>query len=151
MLSKKEIDLEETRKRRVYYFIIALLVPTFLGYSIFHLIIGNYGMGVVDMSLCVGLMISLFILRNRQEGLIIYRVVYLLISGTILFWTYLGTIDGTTSLWLLSLPLIAFSLLEKEGLFWTLTVFSISLAIFFLPTELTHSHIYTLIHPNPQK
>ncbi|MBU3914023.1 response regulator [bacterium] len=138
------MDLEETRKRRVYIFFIVLSVPTFCGFGIAHLFAGSYGIGALDMTLGISSIFSFFVIRKLRQGIIIYRIVNLIFCFTLLFWTYKGAINGNSSIWLLCFPLVAFSFLEKdEGLVWTLAVFFIYLAIFIIPTELTFAFNYS--------
>lgn len=135
------VDLEEKRKRRIYIVFLILSIPTFFGFGISHLVIGNFQFGIMDVGISAVLALSFIVLRKMERGIALYRFICLIYGTTVLYWVLQGSMEGYSSFWLLCFPLLAFSFLEKnEGLIWTLLAYGICLLIFFAPNPYLPYH-----------
>lgn len=143
LISGQSDDLEEIRKRRVYSFFLILTIPTFLSFGIWHLWFARFLVGFANLVTAAILIATFFILRSMSRGIVIYRAINLIFAASMIVWTYRGAMDGLAPIWLLCIPLIMFSFLEKlEGLVWTLILFAVSFAMFVLPPSLTGAYTY---------
>ncbi len=138
------VDLEERRKRRVYFVFLALSIPTFLSFGLLHWVMGNYQFVLMNLSIGLVLFGSFFVLRKLHRGLYLYRITCFVYGLASLYWVFQGSMDGNSSIWLLCFPLLAFSFLEKnEGLVWTSLVYLACILIFAAPTNLLQTYIYS--------
>lgn len=138
------LDIEELRKRNIYFLILLLAIPTFIIFGVTHLLTGPFAYGIVNLLMAGSLLFSLIVLRTLERGIIIFRLFSLAFFLVVFSWTYQGTMEGTSAFWLLCFPFITFTLLEKtEGLVWTFVIYVCCLSIFIKP-EWFSSHVYPL-------
>lgn len=143
-IDKAPISSED--KDRLYHYTVFILlgIPTMSVFIVYHLINQNYGLAITIITSCVGLTIGWFILRNFQNGIIIYRINGLLFGLLILFLLIKGGEEGSQILWMYIYPLITFFLLGKnEGLFWSLSIFIIALYLLFIPENIISVYPYS--------
>lgn len=107
-------DLEEARKRRVYSFFLLISTPSFVGFGLWHLLTDDIPTGLSNLVTSLILILSFFLLKKLRRGLPIYRTIALMYSGSMVYWSYSGAMDGYALIWLLCFPLIGFSFLEKK-------------------------------------
>jgi PAS domain S-box-containing protein len=131
----EEIDANEERRRLITFFFLLFGIPVLFGYAMFHLVNADYLEGTLDLAAGITLTVSLVCLRYLKQGLIVYRINITIIGCLFLYFIFMGGAFGSRVLWMYTFPLIALFLLGKrEGLLWTLVVFSISVIILFDPS-----------------
>ncbi len=143
LLSEKAIDLEEIRKRQIYFVFVVLATPSFLGFGIYHLLTGGHTYGLINISLASGFLISMLIIRRLQRGVFIYRLICLFLSITFLGWIINNSAEGVAVIWILTFPVVAFYFLERnEGMVWSLTVILFLVFLYINPKNLFSEFVY---------
>jgi signal transduction histidine kinase len=141
----KELDFEETRKRKLFATLILPSSTIPLIFGLHHLFTGNLVEGVLDLIGSLWMVTSLLSLRMMNKGMAIYRANTIFLGLLFLFLTAKGGTEGHKLLWMFSYPLIAFYTLGLiEGLIFTTAVFVLSLGILFLPVDAPWLHTYSL-------
>ncbi len=145
IVSLYELDKDELNKRQIFVFFLFLMVPTLAFYGIMHLLSENWENGIQNLIMVVVLLLVLILQRRLKNGNHVYRLTIALLTVLIIYWLIEGYSGGTSSLWLLVFPLVAFTLLGRnEGTLWSLLVFTISMIILINQESLLGKTIYSV-------
>ncbi len=145
LVAKEEVDLDERRKRILFSFFMALIIPTVFSFGIYHVRGDNYFIGLLNFITSIGLVVVVLILRHLNHGINIYRISIFCLGSLLVYWLKVGGDDGSYSLWIFAIPLFTFYLLgKKEGLIWMLILFFFCLAILFNPQESIDIYEYSI-------
>jgi signal transduction histidine kinase len=130
------LSFEEMYKRKLLFNPIIPGIIILLSFGLYNLLSNNFLEGCLDLIASLWLAFCVLYLRQRAEGLVIYRINTILLGLLFLFLVAKGGAGGHKVFWIFSFPLIAFYTLGiREGLFWTSIVYAFILAILFLPVD----------------
>ncbi|MBP7735581.1 MAG: sensor histidine kinase [Spirochaetes bacterium] len=131
LIHRHDIDMEERSRRRIYIILNSLAIPLVVIFGYEKLQHEEYLFGITDLMLA-GLLTGLVIyLRRMKEGRKLFRIAVFFMSSAAIYWLYSGVNDGSSSLWYLVIPSVAFFLFGKrEGLAWAASLLIISIIVF---------------------
>jgi PAS domain S-box-containing protein len=142
-VSENIVELEELRKKQIYYVFVGLASPAFFGFGIYHLLAENLTNAIVNLCMSLGFLVSLLVVRKLPYRHAAYRLICFCLASTFLFWIYIGSINGAAVVWILCFPAVVFYFLEKnEGFVWNLVTFCLVAFLFFAPDSLPHAPEY---------
>ena len=133
-LTMPDIGIEEERKRLLIIPACLVSLPVVYAFAFYHLIMAHYNVGFVDLLVGVGLTACLISLRFLRKGLIIFRIITVLFGILVAYNMYLGGAHGERIVWIYVFPLVVFFMLgKKEGLLWSVIIYSICLFFLLAP------------------
>jgi len=142
-LDKAPISSDEKTRLQHYSVFLLLGIPTMIIYGINNLLNGEYFVFLLICLSAIGLIIGWNFLKSDKKGKIIYIINAIIYSMLMLYLIVNGGTGGSMILWMYTLPLIVFFLLEKnEGLIFNAIVFIIALILLWYPHELFSIYNY---------
>ena len=125
------IDFLNTRLINIFS-AVAFFYMFFMGITVFSQ--GDILLGLVDLTIAAGYIVTLFIFRFKKNINIAANMVVILLYFLELFLLLFGGREGTGYLWFYTFPLISFILLgHRKGVYFNLLFFITIVIIFYTP------------------
>jgi PAS domain S-box-containing protein len=124
------------------FFVFILSVPLVF-FGTLHIKKEFYTDGIVNFIIVFIFIALLIILKNREDGRLVYHAATFFITLLLFYFLKTGLAQGYSTLWiLLSPPIVFFLMGKKEGLFWTSTIGLLALLVFINPCFLFTDYDY---------
>jgi len=141
----KDFTIEESGRRKLFVYFLSILFIPLIPFIAFHIAEGNLHFGVINSLVASFLLSMIVIQRKMKHGGCLYRLTMCIINFLLIFWIYSGAIEGYSSLFALSFtPFALFLMGKKEGMLWTLSLFSIALIIMVNPFNIDLPYAYSV-------
>lgn len=151
LISIYNLELEERGRRRLYVLFLLTIVIPLIPFAIYHFRIGNLNYAIINSIISLLIIIFILTLRRASLGLFHFRFVAVLFQAVMVYWAYMGAVNGYSTLLIMTYPPFVFFLLgRREGLLLSLSILFFTALFMINPGNINggfdYSANYTVRH-----